>query len=618
MKISKEIIGLLTQCIKGGCNSWKASILSALPLLLALLAYHGVTRCGFIGLDDDLYVYQNPMVMQGLTWSGFRWAWTAIHASTWQPLIWLSYMADVSMWGVDAGALHRTNLILHLVTIVLFYHALLKITHSIKTSLIATLLFAVHPIHVESVAWIAARKDVLSTPFWWAGILAYLAYIKIPSKRRFAAIVAILVLGLMAKPMLMTFPFVLLLLDVWPLRRIRLDCFNGWIPVLREKSLLFAIVLGSFLLSVYVQSAGESILDLETVTLWGRFSNATVSIWRYIGKLVWPVNLAVLYPHPGAYPVAWTVISTLGLVTLLYLAWHQREHRPWLLFGLLWFCITFVPVSGLIQFGWHGMADRFMYIPATGIYLIAAFSMTSLIGGIHHQWRKPLAVAFAGTLLLLVSRTQHQVDLWKDSLTLFSHATEVTRDNWMMHNGVGTALSRRGRNDEAAPHFEKAIHIKPDRPKPYFNLGHVRFMQGRWQEAIVLFEKSLSLRPTIQAHYNLALSHLKDGNLEAAEASFSEVLDIQPMHRAAQMALADIWRQTLRLDKAISLYERILEDDPDNERARVGRGLVLLEQGHTVEALRELVTVLRDNPSHPEANKAIRRAMTPESLDDQP
>lgn len=581
-----------------------------LPVGAALLAYSGLSKCGFIGLDDDLYVYENLIVCKGLTLQGIHWAFSALFASTWQPLVWLSYMADVSLSGVDPSALHRTNLLLHLLNITLFYACLLYATGRPRPSAFAALLFAIHPLHVESVAWIAGRKDVLSTPFWWGGILAYMAYVRHPSWIRYLAVCTALALGLMAKPMLMTLPVILLLLDVWPLQRVSFRSSSGWKTVCLEKLPMLLMVLLSFGITLYVQSKGESILDVETISLWGRFSNAPVSLWRYIGKLIWPVRLAVLYPHPGGWPVPVAFGATLATLATVAAAWRQRERRPWILFAVFWFTITLLPVIGLIQFGWHAMADRFMYIPATVIYSITAF----VLAACWHKaprWRLPMGMAVTMVTLALIGRTHDQVTLWHNSLSLFSHAAKVTRDNWMMQNGVGAALSRDGRNDEAAPHFEAAIRIKPDRPKAHFNLGYVRIKQQRWAEAIACFQNSIALQPTDKAFFNMAVAQTRNGDLPGAEATYRKLLDRTPQHTPAIVGLANICRATGRLGKATIIYKQALALDPENLDAQAGLGIALLDSGHPVEALKSLVSVLKEDPSNTEARQAVQRAMTP-------
>ncbi len=586
----------------------------AIALGAALLAFSGITRCGFIGLDDDLYVYENMVVSQGLTWQGIRWAFTAFFASTWQPLVWLSYMTDVTLSGLDPAALHRTNLLLHLVNIVLVYTCLRRLTGRTRPAFLATLLFAVHPVHVESVAWIAGRKDLLSTPFWWLAILAYTAYVRTPSRGRYAMVIAAMLLGLMAKPMLMTLPAVLLLLDIWPLRRVSLSRPDGWKPVLREKWPLLLAALLSLAVTIHVQSAGGSILDVETISLWGRASNAAVSIWRYAGKLLWPFRLAILYPHPGAWSATATLAALAALAGVLAAAWRWRDRQPGLLVALAAFLVTLVPVLGLVQFGWHAMADRFLYIPATALYATAALAIDAAWRAAP-RWRPPLAVAITGVTLALIARTHDQTTRWRDSLSLFSHAVAVTEDNWMMHNGVGAALSRDGRNDEAAPHFEASIRLKPDRPKAHFNLGHVRFMQGRWAEAAACFQRSIDLLPTDKAYFNLAAAQARDGKLAEAEATYRLLLERTPLHIPAMVAIADLCRATGRHELAAVIYKQALALDDGNSRAQTGLGIALLDSGNPVEALKQLVLILQEDPANTEARQAVQRAMIPGGLD---
>jgi Flp pilus assembly protein TadD len=595
-----------------------ASAFSVTPLVVvigaALLAYSGITKCGFIGMDDDLYVYENLIVSQGLTRQGVRWAFTAFFASTWQPLVWLSYMVDVTLSGVNPAAMHRTNLLLHLINIVLVYACLLQLTGHKRPAFLASLLFAVHPVHVESVAWIAGRKDLLSTPFWWAAILAYAAYAHRPSRIRYAAVIGAMLLGLMAKPMLMTLPAVLLLLDIWPLRRVSLSCTNGWKAVLLEKWPLLLPSLLSFAVALHVQAAGGSLLTIETLSLWGRFSNAAVSLWRYIGTLLWPVRLAILYPHHGGWPLPVTLAALLGLGVTFNAAWRCRHRHPGPLVALLTFAGTLVPVLGLIQFGWQAMADRFLYIPAIALYGLAAFAIDAAWQAAP-RWRRPLGVAIAGVTLALIARTHDQVTRWHSSLTLFSHAVAVTEDNWMMHSGVGAALSRAGRHDEAATHFETAIRLKPDRPKAHFNLGHARFMQGRWAEAAAAFQRSIDLLPTDKARFNLAAAQARDGKLAEAEATYHILLANSPLHVPAMVALADIHRATGRHETATVIYRQALALDDGNIRAQTGLGIALLDSGKPVEALKQLVQVLQANPANPEARQAVQRAMTPDAGD---
>ncbi len=590
----------------------KLFICAAIPLGASLIAYYRVTACGFIGLDDDLYVYDNPLIRLGLTPPGIRWAFAAVYASTWQPLVWLSYMADVSIsGGVDPAALHRTNLGLHLVNTLLLFTCWVRLTGKPRMAGVIALLFAIHPVHVESVAWIAQRKDVLSTLFWWSAVLAYTGYVKAPSCTRFSAVLVLLILGLMAKPMLMTLPAALLLLDFWPLHRLSLRRTAPWKPVLLEKLPLLAPVLISLAATIYVQGKGGSLLDVETLSLWGRFGNAAVSVWRYIGMLLWPVRLAVLYPHPGAWNAAAVLAAVAATSASLVYAWRTREARPWLLFGMLWFLGTLVPVLGLIQFGWHAMADRFMYIPSTGLYVIVAATLARFERRCPPRHRVAAAIGGAIIVLALVARTQDQVALWRDSISLFSHAATVTRDNWMMHNGVGAALSRDGRNDEAAPHFETVIRLKPHRPKAWFNLGHVRFMQGRWADSVACYEQSIALYPTDKALFNLAVAHSRNNNPQAAEAVYHTLLGGTPGHVPTLLNLGNLYRDDGRTELAIRFFRQAVAIAPDELNVQAALGLTLLEADQPIEALKLLVNVLKRDPDHPVARQAVQRAMHP-------
>ena len=349
-------------------------------ILLAGWTYQAVMTAGFIGLDDDVYVSENAIVLQGLSWQGARWAFSTVHASTWQPLVWISYMLDASLFGTGPRGFHASNLLIHLANILLLFLFIRRLSPKPFVCALSVLLFAIQPIHVESVAWIAERKGLLSTSFAWMSLLAYLIYAQSRSRKAYAAALLALAIGLMAKPMLLTLPLLFLLLDYWPAQRMTLPCQRtALFPLLFEKIPFFILSIGSILITAYAQHAGGSFLDLQTVSLWGRFGNAVVSIWRYLGRLFVPFRLAVLYPHPGSWP-AWLVLPA-GLILLGFLCWiwSRRNQTPWLLLGSAWFLLSLLPVLGFTQFGWHAMADRFLYLPAVGLYLAFSFAIEPIV-----------------------------------------------------------------------------------------------------------------------------------------------------------------------------------------------------------------------------------------------
>jgi len=586
----------------------RVAALGMLPvLLLAVLAYAPVLRADFVGFDDNLYVSANRIVQQGLTWSGLRWAFTATYASTWQPLVWLSYMLDVQLQGFHPASFHRTNLLLHLIHVMLVWLAIRKLTRSSVAATTTSLLLALHPVHVESVAWIAERKGLLSAIFWWLAIWAYLNFARTGQHRQYGLSLVAMTLGLMAKPVVLTLPLILLLLDVWPLQRMAAKPPPAvWICRLREKIPFLLLAVISTVVTIHAQHRGGSFLGLDTIPLWGRFGNAIVSICRYLWHLLVPIRLAVFYPHPVTWPL-WQVLA--GMLLLLLagcVVYRQRRQQPWPAWGAVWFLVILSPVLGFNQFGWHAMADRFLYLPAIGLY--CALGMT--VQGIwQHHRRRVIAIGLAGSVGL-ASLTYYQAGYWRNSLTLFTRAVAVTRDNWVMLNSLGAALSHAGRHDEAATHFEQSLALHPGNARALFNLGHVRFLQERWEDAARLFAQSQQLSPQYQTLFNLAVTHARREAYEDARKAYLQLLESHPRHPLALLNLGRIYRILQKPDQAMACYRLVLETEPDNQIARTGAAIVMLEKGENpLGAIALLVRLLEDDPGNAEAREALHAAI---------
>ena len=584
-----------------------------IPIIAGAIAYAGVSACGFVGFDDDLYVFDNLIVSRGLTFDGLKWALTAFHASTWQPLVWLSFMLDVECSGISASAMHITNMGLHLLNVALVYCCWALMTHHPRRALIVALLFAIHPIHVESIAWISERKDVLSAAFWWLSILAYARYTQRRTWKRYVWVFLFLTLGLLAKPMLITLPAALLILDVWPLKRVTFESRSNWTTVLLEKTPLLLPVVLSSLITYHVQSVGGSVLGVATISLWGRFGNACVSYVRYIGKLIYPVRLSILYPHPGAWPPLTVIASLAVIVALLVWAWRRKRQAPHLLMGALWFLVILLPTMGLIQIGWHAMADRFLYIPAVGLYVALTWTLAPWVERRSPKARAGALVVLAILATTLIARTRDQVSLWRNSVTLFSHATRVTQNNWMMHNCCGAALARTGRDAEAAPHFEETIRLRPERPRAYYNLGCVRFREEHWEEAARLFSQSAEILPTHKSLYNLAAAQTRLGTLTDAEMTYLKLLERSPRHTPTLNNLGCLYRGVGRLDDALVMFQGAIAIDPAYLNAHYNFAVTLMEKGDTVGAIKRFVYILNRDPKHAGARKGIQKAMAPSS-----
>jgi protein O-mannosyl-transferase len=546
----------------------KAGAVLAL-ILLTLAAYAPVRANGFLNYDDDIYVTRNGMVARGLTPSSVAWAFTSTSRSNWHPLTWLSHMLDCQLFGLDPAGHHATSVLLHLVNVALLLALLHAATGAFWRSLVVAGLFAVHPLNVESVAWVAERKNVLSTVFAWLVLFAYGAWVRRPSRWRYALVMLALVLGLMAKPMLVTWPFVLLLWDVWPLGRFSLlapDRATA-LRLVREKIPLFFVAFASAAVTFVVQRRGGSISH-DVPPLW-RLLNAVVGYGDYLTKAIWPTRLAVLYPHPGT-SLSWVtvLVSAVGLAALTAAVIRGRGRHPAAAVGWAFYVGTLVPVIGLVQVGGQAIADRYAYIPLVGVFIAAVWTLNDAL-------RLPPAVRAGGAVALLVvlaAFTRQEVGYWRDTLTLFERALAVTERNHIAHNNVGVellhtdlpaalrhlettaelgptytvgrinlgvALTAAGRGREAIPHFEAALAQNARSASAHAGLGLVLSDEGRIGEAIVHLEQAIQLDPgSLEAFNNLGVAYAKAGRLEAAAHSFERALALDPSHAGARANLA--------------------------------------------------------------------------------
>ncbi len=456
-----------------------------------LLAYGNVGTFNFVRYDDTEYVVRNPHVQAGITLDGIAWAFASTHASNWHPLTWLSHMLDVQFWGMNPGGHHLTSLLFHVVNTLLLFFVFNRMTRCLWQSGVMAALFALHPLHVESVAWVAERKDLLSTFFWLLTMHYYFKYTENPGIRQYAPVLLVFILGLMAKPMLVTLPFVLLLLDFWPLNR--MSRFS--LPkLIWEKIPLFIAAGLSSAATFIVQQRSGAMSSLDVYPLSVRMANALLAYMDYIRNLVWPVRLAVLYPHPGMPPlgqVVWAGVLLAGISWLIIRNWKQQ---PYLLVGWLWYLGTLVPVIGLVQVGQQALADRYTYVPLIGLFIIGAWGIPDLLARSRHRIFT-LSILALAVFPLLTMTTRLQTGYWRNSITLFGHALEVTADNQVAHNNLGNALAARGRLNEALIHFSAAIQIQPNNPISLNNMGAALMLKNENEKALRLFEKVLKIRP---------------------------------------------------------------------------------------------------------------------------
>ena len=505
-------------------------------LLLALatvLAYGDLFSHQFVNIDDTIYVTQNPFVQSGLNGKGFIWAFTTARAEFWHPLTWLSYMLDTTLFGSQAAGYLFTNLLLHVLNTVLVYLVFTRMTGNRWSSAFMAALFALHPLHVESVAWIAERKDVLSAVFWMLTTYAYIYYIKRPGRMVYLLICLFLTLGLMTKPMLVTLPCVLLLLDYWPLGRWKPEgslpiSIRSAIPLIREKIPLFLIAVIFSLVAYLVQKSSGGISSTEQYTLVDRVLNALISYASYMGKMLWPHKLAVFYPFPANLSI-WKIGAAAFLlfgITLLALKLALRW--PFIIVGWLWYLGTLIPVIGLIKIGDFSMADRYMYIPLIGLSMIIAWGLPIMLARIPAK-RTILATTAVIALVGLSFATFGQVRTWTNSFTLFEHALEVTKDNFFAHYGLGHAYAHQGKFDAAGVHFSKAVQLNPSKATLYNDWGRCLVAQDKFDDAEVQFSAALQIAPQHPAtHFYLANIGVIRKRFDQAVYHFSEVLRLDP------------------------------------------------------------------------------------------
>ncbi len=679
--------------------SWKEKLrcpgLLCLLLALATLAvYLPVARYGYVNYDDSDYVSENTHVLSGLKWENVLWAFTTGHASNWHPMTWLSHMLDCQLFGDHVGAQHLNNVGFHIANTLLLFLLLRRMTGAFWRSALVAALFALHPLHVESVAWISERKDVLSAFFFLLTIGAYVRYAEIqalkaenrrpkaegrpkpdtestarsaapgsrfkvqgsrfevppscsppPSSLFYLLSLALFALGLMSKPMLVTLPFVLLLLDYWPLQRPQLNTKSSklktLLPLVREKLPFFALAAASGVITFVVQRKGGAVST--SLSVGARIANALVSYIRYIGKVFWPENLSILYPHPGHWPAWQVVASAVLLAAISAVALLSARRRPYLAVGWLWFCGTLVPVIGLVQVGIQSMADRYTYIPLIGLFILLVWGINELVPP--RPWRaNALSLGAAAMLAACALLTERQIHFWHDSEALFRHAVQVTPNNYLAYNNLGFYLSKVGRTAEAMEDYRLSLKINPSYEDALNNLGYALAGQKKYQEAIPLYEAALRIRPNhvevnnnlgnalseigkideaiqhylialkqdpnhADAHNNLGIALAMKGKLDEAIVQFHEAIRCKPGYESAHSNLGNALAAQHKLDEAIKEYRDSLRLKPDDAQAHNNLGNALAEQGKVEEAIGQYREALRLNADNPEAQCNLALAL---------
>jgi tetratricopeptide (TPR) repeat protein len=595
----------------------RSELLIAAALAVAILAVYGqVISHQFINLDDDLYIWDNPMVGGGLTLKGIAWAFTTFHSANWHPLTWLSHMIDSQLFGLNAGGHLFVNALIHVSNTLLLFFFLRRVTGARWRSAIVAALFALHPLHVESVAWAAERKDTLSTFFGLLCLLAYARYVEKPSRKKYALVAVWLALGLMAKPMLVSWPFVLLLLDYWPLRRLEWRPANGikrfakgWLPLVREKLPLFCLVVPSMVVTYIAQAHWGAVAGLIAAPLSWRLANSLVSYAKYLLLTFWPEGLAIYYPFSHHAAPAWQWVAALILLgAITAVALRNARERSYLIVGWLWFLGTLVPVIGLVKVGDQAMADRYTYIPSIGLFIALVFGLADLA----NTWRigrVSIATASAVTILLLASLTTLQISRWCDSETLFAYVLSVTSNNLLIQNHLGSVLNRQGKHAEAIPHFAEALRIKPDFFDALANMGLALRQQGKAAEAIGFYKRALRVKPdSAKAHWQLGLALADQGKNDGALQEFLKAMELAPNDFNTRMDLGLMLMRQGNLSEATSQLNEALRLKPDSAEAHNNLGLVLLMAGQPEKSLPYFSAALRLKPNFTVARDNLRRA----------
>jgi tetratricopeptide (TPR) repeat protein len=673
----------------------------------AMIAFWQVNQCDFINYDDPIYVTDNIHVKSGITLGSIQWAFTTGHSANWHPVTWMSHMLDVQLFGLKPRWHHLTNLLFHIANTLLLFFVFLRMTKAPWKSAFVAALFALHPLHVESVAWVAERKDVLSTFFWMLTMAAYIHYVehrtedgekwtgilRFPSSVfRYSAVLIFFALGLMAKPMLVTLPFVLLLLDYWPLQRFEpkksaqqfrtevnksltankrkgkssrkhttsrsveleekpADHKYQWAlirPLLREKIPLFALAVVSSIVTFIVQQKGGAVKSIEAISPGVRIANAFVSYIIYIGKTIWPVNLAVFYPHPGSFPL-WQPLGAVLLLTAVTISVIRTAKRlPCLTMGWLWFTGTLVPVIGIVQVGTQAMADRYTYIPLIGLFIMAAWGIPELLKKwqpTHPPRKETLFASSALVLLSLFMVTRTQVGYWRNSIALYDHGLKVTSHNDVILCNRGFAYGKLGNQRQAISDYDRAIEINPKYADAYSNRGIAYGELGNQRQAISDYDRAIEINPKdVESYNNRGVVYRKLGDYKRAIEDYDRAIEINPKsvepyynrgfaygelgdHRQAienytmaieinpELALAYInrgaaYRELGNLRQAISDFDKAVENNPELALAYINRGAAYRELGNLRQAISDYNRAIEINPDYAKAyyNRGIAYA----------
>ncbi len=601
-------------------NRHFAFLICLLLALTTVAVYWQVHHNEFIRFDDHLYIVDNQHVKSGLTWQGLAWAFTSTHAYNWHPLTWISHMLDSEFHGSAPGGHHFTNVIFHAANAILLFLVIRRLTGALWPSAFVAAVFALHPLHVESVAWASERKDVLSTFFWFLTTWAYARYVARPVLVRYLLIILFFALGLLAKQMLVTLPFVLLLLDYWPLKRFTLKAgsLSGSPPAaasvsiqrcILEKLPLFVL---SVVASVVVFLAQEGTVVMKSLIehpLSSRLANALAAYVTYIGKMFWPAHLAIFYPHLGGKLLAWQVTAAVLLLTAItaLVIWKCWRY-PYLAVGWFWYLGTLVPVIGLVQVGNQALADRYTYIPLTGLFIIVAWGIPDLLARL--RYRKLIFSLSAALLLsILAVLTRGQVTHWRNDATVLKHATQAVRNNWWAQHAFARILHGEGNLDQAIDYYIKSLQSEPRNSFALNNLGLALVEKREFDKAVVCFTKALKLRPDrFEVHMHLGAALAEKGEPNKAIAQLKQALQINPDAYRVHHNLGVLFTEQNNFEQAAVHFKEVLRIDPNHLDARINLGLLSVAQHGFEEAIRHYTEALRIKPDAPDVRTHLAEA----------
>ncbi|MCC6488063.1 MAG: tetratricopeptide repeat protein [Candidatus Hydrogenedentes bacterium] len=594
----------------------RALVLAAI-LAVTLSAYWPVYQNNFTNFDDPVYVTQNHHVLSGITWDGLLWAFTSATTGNWHPFTWLSHMLDVQCFGLRPWAHHGVSVAFHLMNTVLLYVFLGMATKSWGRSAAAAAVFALHPLHVESVAWISERKDVLSTFFFLLALIAYARYATTGRKGFYWATFTAFALGILSKPMLVTFPFVLLLIDVWPLARVDAGDegvrirWRTMLPLTIEKLPFLAVSVGFCALTFVVQARAESVRTFGEMSIGLRTANAIVAYTAYLGKTILPIRLAAYYPYPREGYPAWEVAFAAIVLTLLSAAaLLAGRRRPWVPVGWFWYLGTLVPVIGLVQVGSQSMADRYMYIPMIGLLMAVLWTVPAPVFA--PGWRRASTVVLGVVLCVALSvLTARQAAVWHNTFTLFEHALAVTSDNTTAHVNLGSAYLEAGDLTKAREHSEAALHLDSSQTNAYNNLGVIYLREGQAAKAVEALSAAVSTKPNNPAtQYNLGLALKAVQQFDAAITHFAACVQLDPDHVDARSELASMLLLQGRALEAEAHYRALVNLRPERASAHINLGVACANQGRFQNAVTHLEEGLRLNPEQSEGRYYLAACYT--------